>query len=98
MHMLPWMIILSLAFIGLGTLLLAKNVFKVVMGASILQSSVLLFWVLLESISSQMKGALDGVGVVLLILGSATLLLLLFFAFNLSRRYRTMDIREMKGH
>lgn len=98
MHMLPWMILLLLALIGLGTLLLSKNIFKVMMGASLLQSAILLLWVLSKSIAPQNGDVAEGSVIVLLTLSSATLLLLLRFAFIISKRYRTADIREMKGH
>ena len=97
MHILPWVIVLWLVFIGMGALLLAKNVFKVVIAFSVLQSSLLLLWVLAGSSASQTNGAPEAEGVVFLILSSAVLLLLLRLAFNTSRRYGTMDIREMKG-
>lgn len=93
MYMLPWALVLLLAFIGIGSLLLAGNIFKVVMGASLLHSAALLLWFLLGSVAPQT----EGVAWALLILGSASVTLLLHFAFSLSGRYRTMDIREMKG-
>ena len=98
MHILPWAMVLLLVFLGMGTALLAKNIFKVVMAFSILQSSLLLLWVLSGSMTQQTHGVSEGAGVAFLILSSATLLFLSRAALNGSRRYGTMDIREMKGH
>ena len=106
---LPFITVVVLTFIGIITVLLKKNLIKILLGINILESAVNLF---LVSLGYRMGGVApiftlapselmvlptpQALTLTSIVIGVATSALVLSFAMVLKKKYGTVDINEIR--
>lgn len=106
---LPFVTVLALTFIGLGAMLFKRNLIKILMGLSLFESAVNL---LLVAIGYRQDGAapifthvpkthmvlptVQALTLTAIVIGVATLAMMLSFAMIIYRKYGTVDIRDIR--
>ncbi|MCA1915562.1 cation:proton antiporter subunit C [Methanospirillum hungatei] len=105
---LPFLVVAITILLGLYTLLLKKDLIKIIMGISLIESGVNLFLITLgyrwDSIAPIFTGApslamvmptVQALTLTSIVIGVATLALLLSMVMIIYRYYRTTDVREV---
>lgn len=106
---LPFIVVILLALIGIATILLKRNLIKIIFGVTILTSSVNLFLITLGyregGIAPIYTLAPEGVMVLptpqaliltSIVIGVATTALMLSFAVIIHRKYGTINVDEIR--
>jgi len=106
---LPFLVVVLLALIGIATILLKRNLIKIILGVTILTSSVNLFLITLGyregGIAPIYTLAPEGVMVLptphaliltSIVIGVATTALMLSFAVIIHRKYGTVNVDEIR--
>ncbi len=106
---LPFLIIGILAIIGLMTMVFRKNIIKIILGLGILESAVNLFLVAIgyrqDGIAPIFTSAPKGIMVLptvqaltltSIVIGVATLALLLSFSMVIYKRYKTLNVQNIR--
>lgn len=106
---LPFVAVLAITFIGFGAMLFKRNLIKILMGLSLFESAVNL---LLVAIGYRQDGAapifthaptthmvlptVQALTLTAIVIGVATLAMMLSFAMIIYRKYGTVDIRDIR--
>lgn len=106
---LPFIAVALLASIGLATLLLRRNIIKIILGLGLLESAVNLFLVALgyrqDGVAPIFTNApsvkmvmptVQALTLTSIVIGVATLALLLSFAMVMYKRYGTLNVLNIK--
>ncbi|MDY0150076.1 MAG: cation:proton antiporter subunit C [Kiritimatiellia bacterium] len=107
---LPFVAVLALIFIGLGAMLFKRNLIKILMGLSLFESAVNLLLVAIgyrqdgvapifthvPPHTHMVLPTVQAMTLTAIVIGVATLALMLSFAMVIYRKYGTVDIRNIR--